>query len=197
MTGTQGMFMRRDYRPTDTSWHHQGACQDADDRLFYHPENERGSTRAARANAAKQICRDCPVRQLCRDESLATREQHGTWGGLSEDERAALLSGRPIEGPLHDRPKVDPVARRVSGAPEPAPLVLTHVAPGRRVRINHERVPTHVQALIDAGHTIKQIASVAGVTPETVRTIAAGRREVTERTANLILALRSMAEVAA
>lgn len=197
MTGSQGMFMRRDTPPVDTSWHERGRCQNEDEQLFYHPEEERGSTRRARADAGKAICRQCPVRQICREQSLANRESHGTWGGLSEDERAMLLAGRPIEGPLHDYPRPDPMVRRAPGAPELAPLVLTQATPGRRVMISDERVTAHVQALIKAGHTPKQIAAVAGMNPATIRTIASGRREVTERTANLLLALRSGAEVAA
>lgn len=198
MTGSQGMFMRRDYRPADTSWHHKGRCTDADDTLFYHPEDERGSTRRARADAAKAICRKCPVRQICREQSLANREAHGTWGGLSEDERAALLAGRPIEGPLHDRPRAAPTARRQrTDTPDAPPLVLTSTTSGRRVRIHDERVPAHVQALLAAGHTVGQIADVAGLTTQTIRTIASGTSEVTERTANLLLALRTAAEVAA
>lgn len=200
MTGSQGMFMRRDYRPAETSWHEQGRCQDddVDDALFYHPENERGSTRHARADAAKAICRECPVRQICREQSLANREPFGVWGGLSEDERGMLLDGKPIEGPMHDHPRASSKPRQPRvDTPEPAPLVLTPAAPGRRIRIRDERVTEHVQRLVKAGHTAKQIAATTGVTPQTVRTIAAGRAEVTEHTANLLLAVKPVAEVAA
>lgn len=89
MTGAQGMFMRRDYRPADTSWHSEGACYGGDDTLFFHPYGERGRERRMRAEAAKAICRTCPVMMTCREESLRVREQNGTWGGMSEDERKA------------------------------------------------------------------------------------------------------------
>jgi len=36
---------------------------------------------------AKAICADCPVRQQCLAFALDTRQVHGVWGGMSEDER--------------------------------------------------------------------------------------------------------------
>lgn len=197
MTGTQGMFMRRDYRPADTSWHHQGTCTPQDQHFFYHPENERGSTRRARANAAKAICRECPIRKTCREQSLATREQYGVWGGLSEDERGQLLAGQPIEEMLHDHPRPARYPRKQKEvASELTPLVLGQVTPGRRIRVHDERVTAHVQWLVDTGHTTKQIAETSGLTLQTVNVVAAGRIEVTERTANLLLAVRSGAVAA-
>jgi WhiB family redox-sensing transcriptional regulator len=77
-------------------WQYQGACRDADDTLFFHPEGERGSTRRRRAEAAKAICRSCPVMMQCREQSLRVREPYGVWGGLSEDERSAILAGKSV-----------------------------------------------------------------------------------------------------
>ncbi|MFE4466961.1 WhiB family transcriptional regulator [Oerskovia sp. NPDC056781] len=74
-------------------WQYQGSCRDQDDTLFFHPEGERGSTRRRRAEAAKAICASCPVMMQCREQSLKVREPYGVWGGLSEDERAAILAG--------------------------------------------------------------------------------------------------------
>jgi len=76
-------------------WQYQGACRDADDTLFFHPEGERGSTRRRRAEAAKAICATCAVINECREQSLRVREPYGVWGGLSEDERAVLLADVP------------------------------------------------------------------------------------------------------
>ena len=73
-------------------WQYQGSCRDTDDTLFFHPEGERGSTRRRRAEAAKAICHSCPVMMQCREQSLRVREPYGVWGGLSEDERAAILA---------------------------------------------------------------------------------------------------------
>jgi len=73
-------------------WQYQGACRDADEALFFHPEGERGKKRRRRDLAARQVCAACPVLQQCRDQSLHVREPYGVWGGLSEDERAAMLA---------------------------------------------------------------------------------------------------------
>lgn len=205
MTGSQGMFMRRDTRPTDTSWHDKGACTEADQPLFYHPENERGSTRLARANAAKAICRDCPIRQTCREQSLANRESHGTWGALSEDERSMLLAGNPIEGPLHDRPRLAPVPRQKAAAkPRPrarrADLVLTCrdiPITVKRSRVADPRVVAHVQQLVAAGHKVQDIARAAGVTTDTVRSVARGAQIVTRRTSALLRAVQPALEATA
>jgi WhiB family redox-sensing transcriptional regulator len=205
MTGSQGMFMRRDTRPTDTSWHELGRCHEEDDTLFYHPENERGSTRLARADAAKAVCRECPVRMVCREQSLANRESHGTWGGLSEDERSLLLAGKPIEGPLHDHPRLAPVPRQKAAAKPRArtqggSLVLTCrdiPITVKRSRVADPRVVAHVQQLVAAGHKVQEIALVAGVTTDTVRTVARGAQIVTRRTSALLRAVQPALEVAA
>ena len=71
-------------------WQLSGACRGEDPRLFFHPEGERGEVREARQKAAKAICAGCPVLAECRSHALAVREPYGIWGGLSEDERAAI-----------------------------------------------------------------------------------------------------------
>jgi len=49
-----------------------------------------------RENAAKAVCASCPVINACRDHALAVQEPYGIWGGLSEDDRAAILTRRGI-----------------------------------------------------------------------------------------------------
>ncbi len=75
-------------------WQYQGLCRDADPEIFFHPEGERGGTRRRRDEAAKTICAKCPVIQQCREHALAVHEPYGVWGGLSEDERQAILLQR-------------------------------------------------------------------------------------------------------
>ena len=75
-------------------WQLQGACRGKDTELFFHPEGERGSARRRRAEAATAICGSCPVIDACREHSLAVREPYGVWGGLSEEERAAVIQQR-------------------------------------------------------------------------------------------------------
>ena len=73
-------------------WQFHGACRGMDEAVFFHPERERGKKRAARERAAKQVCATCPVKIQCAEHALAVREAYGTWGGMSETERAALLA---------------------------------------------------------------------------------------------------------
>jgi WhiB family transcriptional regulator, redox-sensing transcriptional regulator len=81
-------------------WTSAGACRSADLTLFFPPDGMRGAERAARENAAKAICAGCPVRRPCREHALAVREPYGVWGGLTEDERAALVNRPGRAGPL-------------------------------------------------------------------------------------------------
>jgi WhiB family transcriptional regulator, redox-sensing transcriptional regulator len=72
-------------------WQSRAACRGVDTARFYHPENERGSSRARRERAAKAVCATCTVIEDCLRWALRTREQYGVWGGLSAEEREALL----------------------------------------------------------------------------------------------------------
>ena len=69
-------------------WRDDAACRDADPELFF-PD---GDVRSARAQvkAAKLICRGCPVSAPCLSLALASGQQAGIWGGLTEDERRRL-----------------------------------------------------------------------------------------------------------
>jgi len=73
-------------------WQLKGACRGEDSSLFFHPEGERGPSRAAREAAAKQVCGRCPVVEPCRAHALAAREPYGVWGGMSESERDEELA---------------------------------------------------------------------------------------------------------
>ena len=75
-------------------WQLQGACRTADPDVFFHPEGERGPRKEARDAAAKAVCAGCPVLAACRAHALAVREPYGVWGGLSEEEREAIIAQR-------------------------------------------------------------------------------------------------------
>lgn len=51
-------------------------------------------------NAAKQICRGCPVLRQCRDHAVTANEPHGVWGALTPRERALY---KWTHGPLENR----------------------------------------------------------------------------------------------
>lgn len=80
--------------PQDAQWHWQelGSCRVADPLLFFHPQNERGSSRLRRDRAAKAVCASCPVRMECADYAVRAREPYGVWGGLSEEDREQIYA---------------------------------------------------------------------------------------------------------
>jgi len=81
-------------------WRVAAACRDIDPELFF-PDGDTRSARA-RVKAAKLICRGCPVNAACLSWALASGQQAGIWGGLTEDERRRLLrrdhGSRPAVG---------------------------------------------------------------------------------------------------
>jgi len=75
-------------------WQLQGLCRELPTEMFFHPEGERGPRRRNRETAAKAVCNTCPVLAQCRAHALAVREPYGIWGGLSEEEREAIIGRR-------------------------------------------------------------------------------------------------------
>ena len=79
---------------SEWEWQYEGACRDLPTELFFHPDGERGPRRRNRENTAKAICATCPVIEACRKHALAVQEPYGIWGGLSEDDRVAIIDRR-------------------------------------------------------------------------------------------------------
>jgi WhiB family transcriptional regulator, redox-sensing transcriptional regulator len=78
-------------RPGATSWRDRAACRSEDPELFF-PVGASGPALLQIAEA-KTVCRGCPVVPECLEAALRVAES-GIWGGLSEDERAAVLRVR-------------------------------------------------------------------------------------------------------
>jgi WhiB family redox-sensing transcriptional regulator len=79
-------------------WQYEGSCRTMPSEMFFHPDGERGPRRRNRENAAKAVCASCPVIQHCRAHALAVQEPYGIWGGLSEDDRLAIIGNeKPSE----------------------------------------------------------------------------------------------------
>lgn len=74
---------------TAWNWQDQAACRGEELDLFFGLDGERGPVREAREAEAAALCGGCPVRIACLNYAIGTGERYGTWGGLSEDERAA------------------------------------------------------------------------------------------------------------
>ncbi|MFI9272155.1 WhiB family transcriptional regulator [Kitasatospora sp. NPDC052896] len=85
------------------NWQLDAACRGADSSLFFHPPGERNPAHDDRDTAAKAVCARCPVREACLNHALTAREPYGVWGGLSEDERAAVLRSRRRGHPARHR----------------------------------------------------------------------------------------------
>jgi len=64
-----------------------GACRGLESAIFY-PDNEDD------AEAAKAVCGECGVQQLCLDYALSKREKAGVWGGATEKDRRRILRQR-------------------------------------------------------------------------------------------------------
>src|SRR5690606_15686267 len=78
----------RNEEPSAMDWRHRSACLDEDPELFF-PIGNTGPA-ILQIEEAKQVCRRCEVRELCLAWALEAGQDHGVWGGLSEDERRAL-----------------------------------------------------------------------------------------------------------
>ena len=66
-------------------WRHHALCRDEDPELFF-PIGNTGPA-LLQIEEAKQVCRRCDVRDACLQWALEAGQDHGVWGGLSEDER--------------------------------------------------------------------------------------------------------------
>ncbi|MFC4335828.1 WhiB family transcriptional regulator [Salininema proteolyticum] len=69
-------------------WRHEAICRDEDPELFF-PIGDSGPA-LSQVELAKSVCNRCPVRESCLEWALATGQDAGVWGGLSELERRAL-----------------------------------------------------------------------------------------------------------
>lgn len=70
-------------------WILDGLCVGVEDpEIFFPPHGE------GKADAAKAICADCPVKRQCLKYALKAPEEYGVWGGLDEIERAQIRRKR-------------------------------------------------------------------------------------------------------
>lgn len=73
-------------------WRSSAACLDEDPELFF-PVGTTGPA-VEQSEAAKRICTTCDVREPCLEFALASNQDSGVWGGLTEDERRSLKRAR-------------------------------------------------------------------------------------------------------
>jgi WhiB family transcriptional regulator, redox-sensing transcriptional regulator len=69
-------------------WRQFAACRSADPELFF-PVTASGR----QEEEAKAICAGCSVRSQCLTFATLTSQEHGIWGGLTDEERRTPGSG--------------------------------------------------------------------------------------------------------
>lgn len=69
-------------------WQDQAACRGLDPQWLY-PEEIRGQNRrdSIIAEVVTDYCQQCPVAQMCLDESERLQDRHGIRGGYTSKER--------------------------------------------------------------------------------------------------------------
>jgi WhiB family redox-sensing transcriptional regulator len=72
-------------------WRLEASCRHVDPDLFFPTGTARSA--ADHIEAAKAVCRTCPVRVSCLDFALSSHQDAGIWGGTSEEERRAIRVG--------------------------------------------------------------------------------------------------------
>jgi WhiB family redox-sensing transcriptional regulator len=76
----------------DDQWRDQALCRDTDPDLFF-PVGTTGMA-LVQVEHAKRVCGQCAVSDACLDFALATNQDSGIWGGLSEEERRVIRRKR-------------------------------------------------------------------------------------------------------
>lgn len=73
---------------TLADWRARSACLHVDPELFF-PVGSAGPA-VHQVDEAKRVCGSCEVRSACLEWALEAKQEHGVWGGLTEDERRSL-----------------------------------------------------------------------------------------------------------
>jgi WhiB family redox-sensing transcriptional regulator len=73
-------------------WRSLGACQNADPELFF-PIVATGPG-LLQVASAKAVCARCEVQAECLRFAMESVQDHGVWGGKTEEERRALRRAR-------------------------------------------------------------------------------------------------------
>ncbi|MCP4436791.1 MAG: WhiB family transcriptional regulator [Actinomycetia bacterium] len=72
---------------TAPPWAATAACKGLDPGIFYPADEEE-------AEAAKEVCGQCPVQETCLEHAIERREHNGVWGGATERERQRIIRRR-------------------------------------------------------------------------------------------------------
>jgi WhiB family redox-sensing transcriptional regulator len=72
-------------------WQGRGSCRRHENSAFFINDGEKGEEKKRKEELAKRVCRDCLVKQNCRDHAMCVPERYGIWGGMTELERKREL----------------------------------------------------------------------------------------------------------
>jgi WhiB family redox-sensing transcriptional regulator len=79
-----------DYDQREPDWRDAALCaREFEDPELWFPVGNTGPA-LLQIQEAKAVCRGCPVMEICLQFALHTNQDHGVFGGMSEDERRAL-----------------------------------------------------------------------------------------------------------
>ncbi len=76
----------------DAAWRSEAACIAVETDTFF-PVGLTGEA-LDQTQLAKRVCASCPVRELCLEFALRTNQDHGIWGGHTEEERRTIRRSR-------------------------------------------------------------------------------------------------------
>jgi WhiB family redox-sensing transcriptional regulator len=82
------MAWSRSIDPELDDWRDVAACRQCDPDLFF-PIGSSGPA-IVQIEAAKAVCHGCDALAQCLAFALATNQESGVWGGMSEEERRQL-----------------------------------------------------------------------------------------------------------
>lgn len=78
------------WQPTDKNWRERAACYRKGNAIFF-------VGRGQDTRPAKEVCKQCSIRELCLEYALRNEERHGIWGGTSERERRVMRRLRRMD----------------------------------------------------------------------------------------------------
>jgi WhiB family transcriptional regulator, redox-sensing transcriptional regulator len=76
----------------DLAWRQDAACISVDTETFF-PIGLTGQA-LDQTLMAKRVCASCPVSDCCLEFALRTNQDHGVWGGRTEEERRTIRRSR-------------------------------------------------------------------------------------------------------
>lgn len=83
------------YTDRRTDWMEAARCAQSDPELWFPGTGDYIASQRARA-----ICFTCPVKTECREYALAEEIPFGIWGGLTADQRGAMLRRGRYDSPM-------------------------------------------------------------------------------------------------